>query len=493
MNRLKKVKKLNVVLQYTPAVIAFVFALSLWRADSNAGAVLFGLIGIVLMLLSVLLNIIRKVVGDDGRLRIVLAIVLFFCSLFLGIKGEIYHCLIIMLGSIFIILGHLLHSQKQTDSKWSSSVWQIYIPVAAGLLTFGPLLYLQYYKKDTTPTVENRVGMQQQNIEKSPTPNKTPNKTPKVKTAADSTSSPIQKVVEIMNRNSTPEQQADPTFQKMMEIMASDSFQEQVEQQKPKDPKDILQLFAAHGMTEAAEIDFDKIVAEGLQRFEKAYKTRNPGKDPADEDDAMADQLAELIRQRGPVGGVTKFMTNPKNVGWVSFRFKNDLDAYKAWMGQALFRAETFPASRSTTPEESGNFASTSPAPTNVDFPNSMQEDIPSSKKTSPDPFVELEDSTIPDTDNRGSTPLVVEPEMVGTKKTPEPPVLPTDVELEVLLEERFSSERFKRAMETLNQYGPEEGLRRLRESDPEIAKQVEQRRDRVDSGSDKSRPGEDY
>ena len=233
MNRLKKLKKLNVVLQYTPAVIAFVFALSLWRADSNAGAVLFGLIGIVFMLLSVLLNIIRKVVGDDGRLRIVLAIVLFFCSLFLGIKGEIYHCLIIMLGSIFIILGHLLHSQKQTDSKWSSSVWQIYIPVAAGLLTFGPLLYLQY-KRNNPPTVDSGVGMQQQNIEKS----STPHEEAKAKMSTAKVSPRMQKVVNIMNQSLTPEQRADPTFQTMMEIMASDSFQEQVEQQKTKDPID---------------------------------------------------------------------------------------------------------------------------------------------------------------------------------------------------------------------------------------------------------------
>ena len=478
MNRLGKVKKLNVVLQYMPAVTILFFALLFWRGGNNEIAVLWGLIGIGLMLLSVLLNVIRKVVDNDRSFIIVLAIVVFCCSLYLWVDGEIYYGLISTLTGIFMILGYLLHPQKTRGTKWSSSMWQIYIPLAVGLITFGPLLYLQY-KKNNPPTVDSGVGMQQQTIEKSSTPNKTPNKTPKVKTAADSTSSPIQKVVEIMNRNSTPEQQADPTFQKMMEIMASDSFQEQVEQQKPKDPKDILQLFAAHGITEAAEIDFDKILAEGFQRLEKAYKTRNPGKDPADEDDAMADRLAELIRQRGPVGGVTKFMTNPQNVGWVSSRFKNDSDAYKAWMDQALFRAETGPASRSTPLEESGNFASTSPAPTNVDFPNSMQEDIPSSKKASPDPFVELEDSTIPDTDDRGVTPPAVKPEKVVTQVSPQQPALPTEAEFEASLKERFSKDRFDRAMDTLDRYGEEEGLRRLREDDPEVAEQIDRQRNR--------------
>ena len=53
---------------------------------------------------------------------------------------------------------------------------------------------------------------------------------------------------------------------------------------------------------------------------------------------------------------------------------------------------------------------------------------------------------------------------------------------LETSLKAQFSSERFERAMSTLDKYGPEEGLRRLRENDPEIAKQVENsRRARVE------------
>lgn len=44
-------------------------------------------------------------------------------------------------------------------------------------------------------------------------------------------------------------------------------------------------------------------------------------------------------------------------------------------------------------------------------------------------------------------------------------------------LQERFPPERFKRAMEVLAHYGPEEGLRRLREIDPAFAREVEQLR----------------
>ena len=61
------------------------------------------------------------------------------------------------------------------------------------------------------------------------------------------------------------------------------------------------------------------------------------------------------------------------------------------------------------------------------------------------------------------------------TPTSPESPELPTNKSLETALRKQFSPERFHRALQTLNQYGPEEGLRRLKDTDPEVAKQVEQ------------------
>ena len=51
---------------------------------------------------------------------------------------------------------------------------------------------------------------------------------------------------------------------------------------------------------------------------------------------------------------------------------------------------------------------------------------------------------------------------------------LPTEENSETTLRERFSPERFNSAMQTLSRHGPEEGLRKLKETDPEIAKHVE-------------------
>ena len=58
---------------------------------------------------------------------------------------------------------------------------------------------------------------------------------------------------------------------------------------------------------------------------------------------------------------------------------------------------------------------------------------------------------------------------------TPQRPDSPSD--MEASLKAQFPSERFERAMDTLEQYGPEEGLRRLKENDPEVAKRIEQHR----------------
>ncbi len=49
-----------------------------------------------------------------------------------------------------------------------------------------------------------------------------------------------------------------------------------------------------------------------------------------------------------------------------------------------------------------------------------------------------------------------------------------TDADVEKSLTERFSQQRLTRVLTTLRQYGPQEGLRRLKELDPEIVPHVE-------------------
>ena len=60
---------------------------------------------------------------------------------------------------------------------------------------------------------------------------------------------------------------------------------------------------------------------------------------------------------------------------------------------------------------------------------------------------------------------------------------LPVEENSETTLRERFSPERFNRAMQTLSRHGPEEGLRKLKETDPELAQQVERLINRKQDG----------
>ena len=53
-------------------------------------------------------------------------------------------------------------------------------------------------------------------------------------------------------------------------------------------------------------------------------------------------------------------------------------------------------------------------------------------------------------------------------------PKLPSEATLETTLRERFSPERFNTAMQTLHRHGPQEGLRQLKTTDPEVAAYIE-------------------
>ena len=69
-------------------------------------------------------------------------------------------------------------------------------------------------------------------------------------------------------------------------------------------------------------------------------------------------------------------------------------------------------------------------------------------------------------------------------------PELLTTEGVETELSGRFSPERLEKAREVLGRYGPEEGMRRLREDDPEVAAQVErQRRNRNPAESETEEP----
>ena len=99
----------------------------------------------------------------------------------------------------------------------------------------------------------------------------------------------------------------------------------------------------------------------------------------------------------------------------------------------------------------------------------------------------ETEEPTTRDTSQRATMTDAEIMAEIEKSLTSQPPEMPTNKRpdtpskvhsnLETTLKAQFSSERFERTMDTLERYGPEEGLRRLKETDPEVAKQVENSR----------------
>ena len=103
----------------------------------------------------------------------------------------------------------------------------------------------------------------------------------------------------MMTQLFTPDQAKDPTVQKLMKIVESESFQEQLERQNPKTLDDMLQLLVAHGLTEAGEIDVADIIAQIQRSLEAEYKAKNPNQSPEEEDNEMVERLAVAIDQFG--------------------------------------------------------------------------------------------------------------------------------------------------------------------------------------------------
>ena len=449
--------KIHALAPFVAAIIPLLFSLYFWRKGWNEPAITFTLLGIGLLSLGVLLGTIKKIIANNRVFVIVATVILIAMGLYCWIsRGYIYTGIFAILVGIVVILREMLKGKR----------WQIGITVAFAL-GIGILVYLEKTSENKRHTIGREAGVQQDAMSKTSKPNNVLN--------GKTSISPSQQTVDMMNRILTTKQLEDPTVQKVMEVIASDSFQKQLEQQDPQTLKEYFQLFASQGVTEVANMDFDKMQAGAYQFAAADYSARNPGKVPQDEEVVMTRNLVAAIDQFGLMVGMREFMKNPENVMWMNAHFKGDKEAYHEWMFQVRNRVKTEQASRGVPTPESGDSGSPSLSTRELQQDIPFDENAPQVLLAEPEPTEAWEDYTIPDTEKRAAAvPAIIEPEKLVTDALPSTPAPPIEKVLETTLRERFSSERFKRAMSTLERYGPEEGFRRLRESDPEIAKQIE-------------------
>ena len=259
-------------------------------------------------------------------------------------------------------------------------------------------------------------------------------------------------------------------LQKQIEVMESDSFQEAVKTRNPKNTKEYMDLLEEHGVTGLSEIDSNKVLADAYDSMLQRYHAEKPGKTPEDEDEAMTKRFGEALKEHGLMEGTTKMMMDQENVIWISARFKGDMVAFNEWWADVMAFSELVDSAKA--PKEYLSADGAASMPSDDDSFVEMPESSPDGAQN------EVSGELPPDISPRGSEPLV-DTETVIPQVSPEPPALPTDEELETTLKERFSKDRFDRAIDTLDRYGEEEGLRRLREDDPEVAEQIARQRNR--------------
>ena len=289
---------------------------------------------------------------------------------------------------------------------------------------------------------------------------------------------------------------ATPEKQKTLEVMNSPDYLEYIKNFREKGYRfrQSADFWESHGVPLDREV------------FKDAFRKEFPTGEPEDYEPEMRLKMANLFLsteqveltdlmkahlQRQEV--FLKFIREDyRNVGWLSGQFGIDHDG--AMLAGWEEGAQSNPAfvwitdiQRNAASIVAGAEA-TGASVTDTDTPASSW-DLSSVMESPSTSHSETEMPTTFDTNEHASmtdTGIMAE---IEKSLTPQPPDILTNERpdtpggipsnLETTLKAQFSSERFERAMSTLDQYGSEEGLRRLRENDPEVANQIEQHRKR--------------
>ena len=242
--------------------------------------------------------------------------------------------------------------------------------------------------------------------------------------------------------------------------------------------------------------------------FASLFREVFPTGEPEDYESEMRLEMAKLFLAAEPVDLTdpravhrqrlevyAQFMTQEdRNFAWFAGRFDADLDGVLRregnptleWVRDVQHNAASIVAGADAT----GASATDTDTPASSwDLSSVVESPAESSDATTGESqtiFPPVPDGLARSAISKPETDAAVAPGLTDVPKTPTE--LPTVEALEASLKEQFSSERFGQAMDTLERYGPEEGLRRLKENDPEVAKQIEQHRNRSRSeNSDKS------
>ena len=266
--------------------------------------------------------------------------------------------------------------------------------------------------------------------------------------------------------SSTEEELVPPDSEKMLKVSEN------------REPQDVVtaESNSMNGMSQflksqGVELDY----GEYLNVFTKMFQDQFPGEYAATLEPHMSERLATLAGEMNTSlesgfsqeeffeDVMVKFLIEEQNIPWMMTYFEGDFFEAARWARDILQNPILPSTEILDTPTTDG--LPTLPQQERLDItsdPLMEPQENRSLFSNSVSPAVKGFGSGIENDADIDSAPISTSPELSIEKN------------LENTLREQFSSERFNRAIETLNQHGPEEGLRRLKDSDPEIAKQLE-------------------
>ena len=267
-------------------------------------------------------------------------------------------------------------------------------------------------------------------------------------------------IVETFKEVFTAEELASPEMQKLLKMLESPAYEAFMETE-PSGIGDYFDFFQSQGLP----VDKDEMLA--------IFKDSMPAVSPAVLEQQKRSELSVLLRENPieigiPAGldrfqdVITEFLSKEDNVSWMMTHFDGDYMAFGEWAADVL-------RNPTPLPEETPAIVNSDTPPLSRDSETNTNFDTPPLDTTETDeiPSIEVTGETFTENDQH------IDEERIEAS-TPEVPELHSEENLETALRERFSPQRFRRAIQILNQYGPKDGLRRLKESDKEVATYVE-------------------
>ena len=140
-----KIHYIEKVLLYTPIMVGVFLALSVW-----GGGLTFGLMGVGLILIGVLLDSIKKIAGNNRRfVPPMSSIFLIALGVYSLIDMDIY------IGIFYMLVGMSLIFDKFLKGKWKHICCTVTIGLAVGAFILGEI------NDGKSQAIENEVGLQQ--------------------------------------------------------------------------------------------------------------------------------------------------------------------------------------------------------------------------------------------------------------------------------------------------------------------------------------------